>query len=102
MPTHLLVALSCLLLACENGNGSGSGSDGGGGIGAPPVTLGDKHAGQYNLGPVEFHGSIPNSCAPYPSEISTAAGDMLAGVGLEFNGHGQLCDACITIDTARG
>lgn len=29
-------------------------------------------------------------------------GDLLAGLGLDYNGGGQLCDACILVETAMG
>jgi expansin (peptidoglycan-binding protein) len=63
------------------------------------VTLGDEHKGDYSLGPVEFHGSSDNSCAPYTPDLEKAAGDKLAGVGFQFNGNGELCDACVLVKT---
>jgi hypothetical protein len=68
----------------------------------PPVTLGESHAGEYHLGPVELNGTWWNSCAPYADEVEDTLGEMLVGVGLQFNGDGQLCDACIFITTDLG
>ncbi|MCA9521219.1 MAG: hypothetical protein KC609_09610 [Myxococcales bacterium] len=69
---------------------------------APGVTLGEPVSGQFHLGPVEWEGSFWNSCAPYPAAIQTAEGELLAGLGLDYNGEGQLCDACILVQTAKG
>lgn len=66
------------------------------------MTLGDVHEGQYDLGPVEWTGSYNNSCSPYPDQIQTIEGGILAGVGLNYNGNGQLCDACIKITAKTG
>jgi expansin (peptidoglycan-binding protein) len=66
------------------------------------TSLGEKHAGDYSLGPVAFSGSYWNSCAPYTSELQKRAGDNLAGLPLRFNGNGSLCDACILVMTAKG
>jgi expansin (peptidoglycan-binding protein) len=51
---------------------------------------------------VEWEGSYWNACAPYPAEIRALEGEHLAGLGLDYNGEGQLCDACILVETARG
>ena len=67
-----------------------------------PTTIGEKHAGDYSLGPVAFSGSFWNSCAPYTPELEKSAGDLLAGLALQFNGDGSLCDACILVTTAKG
>src|SRR5690349_17057679 len=78
-------------------------SGGGGPSGPPGAPLGEEHAGQYNLGPVEWsEGTWHNSCSPYPDKIQQIEGSMLAGVGLDFNGGGQLCDACIQVVTDKG
>jgi len=68
----------------------------------PPVTLGERHVGEYHLGPVEWEGSFWNSCGPYPSAVRSLEGQHLAGLGLAFNGDGQMCDACIAIETDAG
>jgi expansin (peptidoglycan-binding protein) len=107
--------------ACGDGAGGGLADDGatlgGSGPGAtgaattgtgPEATssdtlYGDVHAGQYNLGPVDFaETQFHNSCAPYPADVQAITGDYLAGVGLDFNGQGQLCDACILVKTKTG
>src|SRR5689334_7311403 len=70
---------------------------------APVVlTLHDEITGNYDLGPIAFHGSTDNTCAPYTPDLETAAGEMLAGVSATYNGDGQLCDACILILTGAG
>lgn len=85
-----------LVTACGASNGATFST-------APVATaLGEKHEGDYALGPVAFSGSYWNSCAPYTPELEKSAGDLLAGLGLRFNGSGALCDACIQITTARG
>jgi expansin (peptidoglycan-binding protein) len=67
------------------------------------MVYGDVHAGAYNLGPVDWQESQwHNSCAPYPAAVQMEEGQMLAGVGLDFNGNGQLCDACILINADNG
>jgi expansin (peptidoglycan-binding protein) len=63
---------------------------------------GEVHTGEYDQGWVEWHGSYPNSCEPYTSALETTEGDFLVGVSSEVFGGGQLCDACIRIDTAMG
>jgi len=80
----------------------GTGGNTTGGTGGTAGSLGDPVSGQYHLGPVEWEGSFWNSCAPYPTSIQTSEGSMLAGVGLSYNGEGQLCDACILVETAAG
>src|SRR4051794_27154814 len=81
--------------------GGAAGSAGSAGSGAtaghPPAGEqldGDSHAGEYHLGPVEWDGAIHNSCAPYTADIEAREGNLLAGLGLAYNGQGQLCDAC--------
>ena len=69
---------------------------------SPAATMGASYAGEYNLGPVAWQGSYTNSCGPYPQEIVTLEEDSLAGLGTNYNGTGQMCDACISIVTAGG
>src|SRR4051812_20822090 len=66
------------------------------------TAIGEQHEGDYNLGPVAFHGSFWNSCAPYTTDIESRIGDLLAGLALRFNGDGSLCDTCVTLKTPRG
>lgn len=86
------------------GGPSGTGSTGSGVHATTSDTLyGPPHDGQYNLGPVDFaETQFHNSCAPYPADIQQLTGDWLAGVGLDFNGQGQLCDACILVKAKNG
>lgn len=96
----------------DGGNGAGGGnggsgatSAGAGGAGAEPSSgsgIGSVHEGEYHLGPVEWEGSFWNSCGPYPAEVSEVQGDLLVGVGLDFNGDGQLCDSCVRITADTG
>jgi len=59
--------------------------------------------GQFHLGPVDWEESEwTNSCGPYPRSIQQIEGAYLAGLELEHNGNGQLCDACIKIETEMG
>ena len=58
--------------------------------------------GEFHLGPVEWEGSIHNSCAPYPSGIQSIEGIYLAGLENTHNGDGQMCDACVRIETEEG
>jgi expansin (peptidoglycan-binding protein) len=90
----------------NGGNTSGNGSNtsstvtpnGGTGL----RTFGDSHAGEYELGPVEWTGSFNNSCSPYTSAIESQEGNYLTGLGLMWNGDGSLCDACVLVKTAMG
>ena len=79
----------------------------------PPTTdaevLGEPHAGQYHLGPVDFaETEWHNACAPaggYRSALHEATGlggEYLAGVSNEYSQSGGVCDACILIKTALG
>jgi expansin (peptidoglycan-binding protein) len=68
----------------------------------PGPALGEPVSGQFHLGPVEWEGSFWNSCAPYPAEIQALEGELLTGLGMNYNGEGQLCDACILVETAAG
>lgn len=59
--------------------------------------------GQFHLGPVDWaETQFTNSNGPYPKLIQQIEGDYLAGLELEHNGNGQLCDACVKIETAKG
>lgn len=113
-------ALSCA--ACGDSEGGSGSDDGSGGAGAtssstapgsggpapsaatgsPGEVLGEPHTGDYHLGPVEWEGSFWNACAPYPGEVQTLEGEMLAGVSNELGADGSLCDACIQVDTDAG
>ena len=80
----------------------------------PPTTdaevLGEPHAGQYHLGPVDFaETEWHNACAPggsqYRSSLRDATGlggEYLAGVSNQYAQTGGVCDACILIKTATG
>jgi expansin (peptidoglycan-binding protein) len=68
----------------------------------PTLVLGEDHAGEYNLGPVEWTGSFTNACEPYPSEIQATEGTFLAGLSNEFAASGAYCDACIEVTTDQG
>jgi hypothetical protein len=80
----------------------------------PPTTdaqvLGEPHAGQYHLGPVDFASTEwHNACAPadstYRSSLRDATGlggEYLAGVANEYNQGGAVCDACILIKAGTG
>jgi expansin (peptidoglycan-binding protein) len=90
------------LAACGGGGGGGVPAD------APTVgdgglrILGDPHTGQYNLGPVEWSGSFNNACSPYPSQIQTIEGGLLAGLDNSVAAAGDWCDACVYVETAKG
>lgn len=86
----------------QGGSSQGGSSQGGNSQGGSGIGLGDIHEGEYDLGPVAWEGSFWNSCAPYAPESVAAEGDILVGVGLDFNGEGQLCDSCIKITTKTG
>ncbi len=59
--------------------------------------------GQFHLGPVDWAESEwTNSCGPYPEKIQIIEGNYLAGLELTHNGNGQLCDACVKIETEKG
>lgn len=80
---------------------------------APAVTatktLGEAHAGQYHLGPVDFtETQWHNACAPVPGyrgelrETTGLGGEYIAGLSNELSDAGGTCDACISITTATG
>lgn len=115
------LSLSCALGACDgsssqdgdpsDGGGGGSGDGGSSGSGASSssgagdpggLPLGEEVAGEYNLGPVEWEGSFWNACGPYPAEVTTIEGNLLAGLSNEYAADGSQCDACIKIVTALG
>ena len=59
--------------------------------------------GQYHLGPVDWEESEwTNAFGPYPEFIQQIEGNYLAGLELEHNGNGEICDACVKIETAKG
>jgi hypothetical protein len=80
----------------------------GGGAGGPPTDpgtvqpFGKTYAGKLYLGPVEWSGSFPNACAPYPAEVQGAMGELLVGVSNAIPDTAGLCDACVRITTASG
>ncbi|HVH41684.1 MAG TPA: hypothetical protein VM925_05055 [Labilithrix sp.] len=93
-----LTVLGAVAAAC----GASTSSNGANTSAPTSAALGEKHAGEYSLGPVAFSGADWNSCAPYTPELQKRAGDLLAGLALRFNGDGSLCDACILVTTAKG
>lgn len=99
MRVCLLSVLVAIVAACGASSTSNS-------AGSPATTtgttLGEKHAGDYSLGPVAFSGSFWNSCAPYTPDLEKHVGEYLAGLANGFNSDGSLCDACILVNTARG
>jgi expansin len=97
MKTRAIVMIFAAILPAACGS---DGGDGGGG--GPGPALGEPVSGQFHLGPVEWEGSFWNSCAPYPAEIQALEGDLLAGLGTDYNGEGRLCDACILVETEAG
>jgi hypothetical protein len=97
MRLALAFALCVASTACGKGGGGS-----GGGVTTSDALYGDEHAGDYNLGPVEWEGSFSNSCGPYTDDVEGLEGGFLAGVGLDFNGGGQLCDACILVTAGTG
>ncbi len=110
----IAVCALSMLLACGDdagssynaggdGAGAGTGSpSSGGGPTSSDTLYGEEHAGEYHLGPVEWEGSFNNSCGPYTADVQALEGTYLAGVGLDFNGGGQLCDACILVTADTG
>jgi expansin (peptidoglycan-binding protein) len=93
-----------LLVAC-GGGGSG---DPGASFDAATVgdgglrVLGPPHTGQYQLGPVEWTGSFTNACEPYPDQIRTIEGGLLAGLDNSVAAAGDYCDACVYVETGKG
>lgn len=110
-----LAWLVCALIAGCGGGGMAATDaevfprDGGSGVDTgprpdtgPTTSLGTNHDGQYNLGPVDWSESAwHNACSPYPSEIQTLEGELLAGVSNGV-GTGDYCDACVEVTTAMG
>src|SRR6185436_9958796 len=52
--------------------------------------------------PVEWTGSFWNACAPYPGQIQSLEGNLLAGLSNELASTGNACDACVKITTGAG
>lgn len=99
--TAALVLVGMLVAA----GGACSTSTDGGGAGSSMGTdpFGMVYEGDYHLGPVDWEESaFHNSCAPYPDDIQSLWGELLAGVDQSLNGDGQLCDACALVTTKLG
>lgn len=106
--TARILSLALSLNACSSDDDAGEKKPG------PPTSdadvLGEPHAGQYHLGPVDFaETEWHNACAPgggkYRSALQDATGlggEYLAGVSNEYMQGGAVCDACILIKTATG
>ena len=104
--TARILSLALSLNACSSDDDAGEKKPG------PPTSdadvLGEPHAGQYHLGPVDFaETEWHNACAPgggkYRSALQDATGlggEYLAGVSNEYMQGGAVCDACILIKTA--
>jgi hypothetical protein len=59
--------------------------------------------GQFHLGPVDWvESEWPNAFGPYPTLIQQVEGKYLAGLELTHNGNGEICDACVKINTDKG
>lgn len=59
--------------------------------------------GEYHLGPVDWiESEWANAFGPYPQFIQNIEGNYLAGLELDHNGGGEICDACIKIETEKG
>ena len=90
-----------VILGCEKNSGDNSGD----GIIVPE---GERYGeiitgGEYHLGPVDWEeSSYTNAFGPYPEKIQQIEGKYLAGLELTHNGKGEICDACIKIETDRG
>lgn len=102
-----VAALAFVLMGC------GSDDEGGEENPGPPTTdaetMGEPHAGQYHLGPVDFAESAwHNACAPadgYRSsleDVTGLGGEYLAGVSNTYRAGGAVCDSCILIKTGTG
>lgn len=106
-------AVALCVLACASEGGE-QGNEAPVVAGDPPSAdeaspLGEEHAGQYHLGPVDFRESEwHNACAPaggYRDELRGVTGlsaEWLAGVSNERADGGAVCDACILIVTDAG
>ncbi len=59
--------------------------------------------GEFHLGPVDWAESQwHNAFGPYPAKIQEIEGNYLAGLELTHNGNGEICDACVKIETSMG
>lgn len=65
----------------------------------PPTSVVE---GFYSLGPVEFHGAEHNACGPYLAATEQQYGPDLVGIGVQYSGHAELCDACVEVTTHVG
>jgi len=102
-------AFAIALVGCGSSDDDADGEPPG-----PPTTdaevLGEPHAGQYHLGPVDFaETEWHNACAPgggqYRSSLrdpTGLGGEYLAGVSNQYAQTGGVCDACILIKTETG
>jgi hypothetical protein len=72
------------------------------------VPDGDRYSevytgGQFHLGPVDWAESEwTNAFGPYPALIQQVEGSYLAGLENTHNGNGEICDACVKINTGMG
>lgn len=98
-----LVAASTFVVVACGGPSSGGGNSGSSfSVAHQATAIGEQHTGVYNYGPVAFTNAEHNSCAPYTNDVESAEGDLLAGLGLRFNGDGSLCDTCVQLKTPTG
>jgi hypothetical protein len=103
---HYLLLIPVFILSCgSDKNVNNIADDEGGQIVQPN---GDRYGevftgGQYHLGPVDWAESEwTNAFGPYPPQIQSIEGNYLAGLELDHNGKGEICDACVKIETERG
>jgi expansin len=64
--------------------------------------FGKVYSGKLYLGPVEWTGSFPNACSPYPAQVQQDMGELLVGLSNAIPDTATLCDACVFITTAAG
>lgn len=59
--------------------------------------------GMFHLGPVDWSESEwTNAFGPYPKKIQQVEGTYLGGLELSHTQGGELCDACIQVNTNKG
>ena len=105
-----LAVCTSMLAACSNEAGadeadgvSDSANDSGPSEGGEASYGEVFEGGEYHLGPVDWAQSEwNNACGPYPEEIQQLEGIYLSGLEASHTAMGELCDACVRIDSAQG
>src|ERR1041385_7463889 len=109
----IFVLVACV--ACSNDaqgpssteNGAGPSIGGATGVGGSGALFGEPYTGGlFHLGPVDYaETQYHNACAPgtkYAPAVSSAEGNLLAGLWNGIPNVASYCDACISVTTGKG